>query len=187
MPERNIPRYIVFLTVLFVAAILAGFLAPIPGKMNLFGTLMNAFEPFLTLSPWNMFFVILLNNSAKSFAILLSGILFGLVPLIAVATNGYVLGVAYLFTSGEVGYVKAAQAVLPHGGPEIPAVLISAAYGLWLGVSFARRIRQRNLAGFGNHVIHAIRMFFKIAFPLFILAALIETFVIFSMGGGVPR
>jgi hypothetical protein len=30
-------------------------------------------------------------------------------------------------------------------------------------------------------------MFFKVAFPLFILAAFIETFLIFSMGGGVPR
>jgi len=49
------------------------------------------------------------------------------------------------------------------------------------------RIRQRNLVGFGNQVSHGIRMFFKIAFPLFILAALIETFLIFSMGGGFPR
>jgi len=81
--------------------------------MDLFGTLKDAFEPFLTLSPWKMFFFILLNNSAKSFAILLSGILFGLIPLIAFATNGYVLGLAYLFASGKVGYVQAAKVVLP--------------------------------------------------------------------------
>jgi len=118
--------------------------------------------------------------------ILLSGILFGLIPLIAVATNGYVLGVAYLFASGKVGYVQAAKAILPHGVLEIPAVILAAAYGLWLGVTFAKRIRQRDMAGFGDQVIYAIRMFFKIAFPLFILAALIETFLIFSMGG-VPR
>ncbi|MGB3097003.1 MAG: stage II sporulation protein M [Candidatus Deferrimicrobiaceae bacterium] len=187
MPERNIPRYIVFLTALFVSAFLAGFLAPIPGKIDLLGTLMDSFEPFLTLSPGKMFFVILMNNSAKSFAVLLSGILFGLVPLIAVATNGYILGVAYLLTSGEVGYVQAARAVLPHGVLEIPAIILTAGYGLWLGVTFARRIRQRDMTGFGDQVIHAIRMFFKVAFPLFILAALFETFLIFSMGGGVPR
>jgi stage II sporulation protein M len=187
MPERNIPLYIVFLTGLFVGTFMAGFLAPIPGKVELFGELIDAFEPFQTLPAWKMFFVILLNNSAKSFAILLSGILFGLVPLIAVAVNGYILGVAYLFASGEVGYLKAAKTVLPHGVLEIPAVIISAASGLWLGVTFANRIRRRNLVGFGNQVKHAIRMFFKIAFPLFILAALIETFLIFSMGGGVTR
>jgi len=181
MPERNIPLYIVSLTGLFFGAFLAGFFAPIPGKLELLSTLMDAFKPFLTLPTWKMFFVILLNNSAKSFAILLSGILFGLVPLIAVATNGYVLGVAYLFASGKVGYMQAAKAVLPHGVLEIPAVIFSAAYGLWLGVTFAKRIRQRDMAGFGNQVIHGIKMFFKIAFPLFILAALIETALISSM------
>ena len=186
MLERNIARYVVFLSFLFIAAFLAGFLAPIPGKMDMFGTLMDAFEPSLTLTPWKMFFVILLNNSAKSFAILLSGILFGLVPLIAVAVNGYVLGVAYLLASGEVGYLKAAKSVLPHGVLEIPAVILTAGYGLWLGVTFAKRVRQRNLVGFGNQVIHAIRMFFKVAFPMFVLAALIETVLIFSIGG-VPR
>jgi len=126
------------------------------------------------------------NDALENAFILLSGILFGLIPLIAVATNGYVLGVAYLFASGKVGYVQAAKAILPHGVLEIPAVILAAAYGLWLGVTFAKRIRQRDMAGFGDQVIYAIRMFFKIAFPLFILAALIETFLIFSMGG-VPR
>jgi stage II sporulation protein M len=187
MPERNIPRYVVILTALFVSASLTGFFAPIPGKRELLGTLFDSYAPFLTLPPWKIFFVILLNNSTKSFAVLLSGILFGLVPLIAVATNGYILGVAYLFASGEVGYVKAAKSVLPHGVLEIPAIILTAGYGLWLGVTFAKRIRQRDMAGFGDQVIHGIRMFFKVAFPLFILAALIETFLIFSMGGGVPR
>jgi stage II sporulation protein M len=182
MPERNIARYVVILTALFVATFLAGCFVPIPGKMDLFGTLMDSLEPFLTLSPWKMFFVILLNNSARSFAVLLSGILFGFVPLVAVATNGYILGVAYLIASGEVGYLQASKAVLPHGVLEIPAVILSAAYGLWLGIAFAGRIRQRNLAGFGHQVIHAIRMFFGIAFPLFIIAALIEAFLILSMG-----
>jgi cytochrome c oxidase subunit IV len=40
------------------------------------------------------------------------------------------------------------------------------------------------MGGFGKQVQHAIRMYFKVAFPLFILAALIETFLMFSMGGG---
>lgn len=78
-----------------------------------------------------MFFVILLNNSAKSFSVLLSGILFELVPLVAVATNGYVLAVAYLFASEKVGYVQAAKAVLPHDVLEIPAVIFTADYGLF--------------------------------------------------------
>jgi uncharacterized membrane protein SpoIIM required for sporulation len=187
MAERNIPLYIVSLTGLFVGAFLAGFFAPMPGKMDLLGTFMDSFKPFPSLPLWKSFFVILLNNSAKTFVVLLAGILFGFVPLIAVATNGYILGVAYMFISAKAGYVQAAKAVLPHGVPEIPAVIFAASYGLWLGVTFTKRIRQRDMAGFGNQVIHAIRMFFMVAFPLFVAAALIETFLIYSMGGGVPR
>jgi uncharacterized membrane protein SpoIIM required for sporulation len=52
-----------------------------------------------------MFFAILLNNSAKSFAVLLAGILFGIFLLLAVAMNGYILGIAYLFAYRGVGYV----------------------------------------------------------------------------------
>jgi stage II sporulation protein M len=83
--------------------------------------------------------------------------------------------------------VEAAKTVLPHGVLEIPAIILTAGYGLWLGVTFARRIRQRDMAGFGDQIRHAIKIYFKVAFPLFILAAVIETFLIFYMGGGVPR
>jgi len=187
MLERNIPRYIVILFALFIASFLLGFLAPIPGKRELLGTLLNSYLPFLKLPPWKMFFAILLNNSFKSFVVLLAGILFGLVPLIAIATNGYILGMAYLYASRGVGYVEAAKTVLPHGVLEIPAIILTAAYGLWLGVTFAKRIRQRDLAGVSYQVRHAIRMFFKVAFPLFILATVVEVLLIFLMGGGVPR
>jgi stage II sporulation protein M len=181
MPERNILRNVVILSAVFVAASLAGFYAPIPGRRELLGDLMASLGPYLKLSPWKIFFFILLNNSAKSFMVMLAGILFGLIPVLAVATNGYILGIAYLFASRGFGYVKAAKMVLPHGVLEIPAIIISAAYGVWLGVTFAKRIRKRNLVGFGDQVRHAIRMFFFIAFPLFILAALIETVLISSM------
>jgi uncharacterized membrane protein SpoIIM required for sporulation len=74
-----------------------------------------------------------------------------------------------------------------YGVLEIPLIILMSAYGLWLEVSFTKRIRQRNMLGFGFQVRHAIRVFFLVAFPLFILAAFIETFLIFSMGGVVPR
>jgi stage II sporulation protein M len=187
MPERNIPRHCVILTALFVAATLAGFYAPMQGRLALFGTLKDFFKPFFMLPPWKMFLAILLNNSVISFVVLLSGILFGLVPLLAVAINGYILGVTYPLASEKVGYFMAATEVLPHGMLEIPAMILAAAYGLWLGVTFARRIRQRDLAGFGKQVRHAIKMFFLVAFPLFIVAAFVETFLIFSLGVSALR
>ena len=91
MPERNITRHIVLLTALFVSALLTGFLAPIPGKVDLFGDLKASLEPYATLTPVKMFAFILFNNSVKTFVVLVLGILFGLLPLIAVATNRYIL------------------------------------------------------------------------------------------------
>jgi uncharacterized membrane protein SpoIIM required for sporulation len=187
MPERNIPRYVVILSSLFVASCLLGFFAPIPGKRELIGDLMASFGPYIELSHWKMFFFLLLNNSVKCFLVMLAGILFGLIPVLAVGTNGYILGIAYLFASRGFGYLKAAKMVLPYGVLEIPAAILSAAYGLWLGVTFARRIRQRDMTSFGDQVIHAVRMFFLVAFPLFILAAFIETVLIFSLGVSAPR
>jgi len=88
---------------------------------------------------------------------------------------------------GKVGMGSVIKAVLPHGVLEIPALIISSAYGLWLGVEYARRVGQRDWEGAGGQVRHAVTMYFMVAFPLFILAALIETFLIISIVGGTPR
>jgi uncharacterized membrane protein SpoIIM required for sporulation len=92
MPERNFTRYGFSLTALVVASSITDFLALIQEKMDLLGILLDAFQPCLTSPPWKMFFVFLISNSVTSFAVVLSGIFFGLVSMIAVASNGYILG-----------------------------------------------------------------------------------------------
>jgi len=57
----------------------------------------------------------------------------------------------------------------------------------YLFASSTRRIRRRNMTAFRDQGIHGMRIFFKIAFPSFILAALIETFLTVSMEGGIHR
>ena len=73
------------------------------------------------------------------------------------------------------------KAVLPHGVLEIPALIISSAYGLWLGVEYARRVGQRDWEGAGGQVRHVVMMYFKVAFPLFVIAAIVETVLIASI------
>ena len=116
-----------------------------------------------------------------------SGLFLAGLWVVSALLNGYILGIACLWAVGEAGIASVMKAVLPHGVLEIPALIISTAYGLWLGVEYARRVGQRVWEGAGGQVRHAVTMYFKIAFPLFILAAAIETFLIFSMGVGVPR
>jgi hypothetical protein len=81
-----------------------------------------------------------------------------------------------------VGYSKAALKVLPHGVFELPALLIAASYGLWLGVTVFRRIRGKESILLRFHIEHAFRRYFAIVFPLLIIAAAIETALIVKLG-----
>ena len=73
--------------------------------------------------------------------VLVSGVIVGIIPTFAIGSNGFVLGVVYRQVAEVDGYSKAALKVLPHDVFELPALLIAASYGLWLGVTVVRRIR----------------------------------------------
>ena len=86
-------------------------------------------------------------------------------------------------TSGDFGLelvvnMKAASKMLPHGAFEIPALLIAASYGLWLGVMVYRRMRGKESTSIRFHIGHASRQYLAVVFPLLIVAAAIETALI---------
>jgi uncharacterized membrane protein SpoIIM required for sporulation len=68
--------------------------------------------------------------------------------------------------------------VLPHGIFEIPGLLLAAGYGLWLGAAALRRARGKEDADLGGRVRHAVRRYFAVVFPLFVLAVAVETALI---------
>jgi len=70
---------------------------------------------------------------------------------------------------------------LPYGVFEIPALLIAASYGLWLGVMVVRRMRGREGTPLKIHMEHAFRRYFAVVFPLLVVAATIETALILSL------
>jgi stage II sporulation protein M len=94
-----------------------------------------------------------------SIMIMVSGILFGIVPVFAMMSNGLLLGVVVRHESELSGYGKVGPKVLPHGIIEIPALplLLAASYGLWLGVTLVRRIRGRESMPIRFHIEHAFR------------------------------
>ena len=69
--------------------------------------------------------------------------LFGIIPILSVCSNGLLHGVLYRQAAEALGDWKAAWKVLPHGILEIPALLIAASYGLWLGMNVLRRMRGK--------------------------------------------
>jgi len=175
LPEPAVRPYLVYLAALFAAGILAGILSPPPFRQHVAEEFRGLMEPLQSVAGGDLFLLILINNTIETLFMLLFGVLFGILPVLSVSANGFLLGVLYLQSAGTVGYWKAALHVLPHGVFEIPAFLIAASYGMWLGVSFLHRIRRRETDPLGGKIQHAVRKYFSIAFPLFVIAAAIET------------
>jgi stage II sporulation protein M len=71
--------------------------------------------------------------------------------------------------------------VLPHGVVEIPALLIAASYGLWIGVMVVRRMRGKESTHLRVHIQHALRRYLVVVFPLLTVAAAIETALILAL------
>jgi len=133
------------------------------------------------LAGGKLFFTLLLHNVMATIFVLITGVIVGIIPTFAIGANGFVLGVVYRQTAEMVGYSKAALKVLPHGVFELPALLIAASYGLWLGVTVVRKMRGKESTLLRFNIEHAFRRYFTIVFPLLIVAAGIETALILWM------
>jgi stage II sporulation protein M len=113
--------------------------------------------------------------------VVLFGVIAGIIPTFAVGSNAFGLGVLFRQASEMSGTSKAAVSVLPYGVFEIPALLVAASYGLWLGVMVVRRMRGKEGTPLKTHMEHAFRRYFAVVFPLLVVAAGIETALILRM------
>ena len=127
------------------------------------------------LSQIEIFFVILLNNSLKAFFMMLLGTLFGVIPVIFILLNGYAIGVVISVMTAEAGITSILLGILPHGIFEIPAILIAAGYGVWLGEMFSKKLRNKNT--FTPNLKIVFKKYINIILPIILLSALIETFL----------
>jgi len=178
MFDRTIKPYIVILTLIFAASFLAGTMAPSTIRQQMTEVFQVVVGNYRGLAGGMLFFNILLQNVMATIFVILSGVIVGIIPTFAISSNAFGLGVLYRQTSEVSGYSKAALMVLPYGVFEIPALLIAASYGLWLGVMAVRRMRGKESTLLRFHIEHAFRRYFALVFPLLIVAAAIETALI---------
>ncbi len=147
---------------------------------------MKGFEAYVNqfrdMSGGALFWFIFVHNVMASLLLVGTGLLFGIIPTGAICFNGFMLGVVYRQGAESLGYLTAALSILPHGVFEIPALLFSAGYGLWLGVMLIRRIRGKENGPLRHYIEHAFRRYFAVAFPLLVVAAGIETFLMLRAG-----
>jgi len=177
----NIKPYLRILALVFAASFLAGTFVPSPIRRQMTEMFQAMAGDYRGLSGGMLFFNILVQNVMATLFVVISGVIAGIIPTFAVGSNGFGLGVIYRQASEVSGYSKAALSVLPYGVFEIPALLVAASYGLWLGVMVVRRKRGKEGTPLKTHMEHAFRRYFAVVFPLLVVAAAIETALILSL------
>jgi stage II sporulation protein M len=178
LPEKALKPYLLILSLLFVASFLVGVVV-VPAAKAQAATIYQAIAEALGELPGGSLFVqILMHNFIAALLIIVLGSFFGIIPVLAICGNGFVLGLVFRLAADTVGYAEASVRILPHGLLEIPALLISSAYGLWIGVNAIRRVRKIESEPLGNQMRYALRRFLVIVLPLLIVAAAIETALI---------
>jgi stage II sporulation protein M len=136
--------------------------------------LKNLIRQFKGLHGFNLFVQIFLHNFMAAVIATVSGLLFGIFPLISVFLNGLILGsiLTNLTKYTDWTLYKAILSIIPHGIFEIPAFLLALALGATLGTWPLKKAKGRFLASAFNTYSN---IFFKIIIPLLIIAAGIET------------
>ena len=181
MIDRAIKPYLLILALVFAASFLAGTLVPSPIRRQMTEMFQAMAGDYRELSGGMLFFNILAQNVTATLFVVIFGVIVGIIPTFVVGSNGFGLGVMYRQASEVSGFSKAALTVLPYGVFEIPALLVAASYGLWLGVMVVRRMRGKEGTPLKTHMEHAFRRYFAVVFPLLVVAAAIETALILSL------
>lgn len=103
---------------------------------------------------------------------ILFGILLGIAPLFFIATNGLIIG-ALAYVASQSGNLDLFfVGIVPHGVLEIPAIILSGAAGLMLGVKVIK-----SKAAISAELSKSLKLFFGFILPVLFVAALIEAFI----------
>jgi len=148
---------------------------------------------FLTqVGPFFIFSFIFINNTVKIFIGMILGIFLGIFTFLFLAINGFVIGLVAQQAYPVMGLLGLFLALAPHGIFELPALFIGSGFGFRLGevgynetkrgvLSLKKLRRMEFNSKIKDEFKLALTGFFKIVLPLLLIAALIETVLIFLL------
>jgi stage II sporulation protein M len=167
-------RYIYFAASLFALFFIIGlFFSPsLEIESQILKMIQEIMSQFQGLSLVQTIWAIFYNNSLVSLISILFGLLFGVFPIVASVSNGYIVGYVASKAISQQG-VFILWRLLPHGIFELPAVLISMGIGTRLGLSITSKERTSDIFK------SSMKTFILIIIPLLLIAATIEGFLVF--------
>lgn len=176
---RFIWPYVLIITFVFFGSLVAGYAWAVssPDMANdVMQNFSSRFQPFLNMEPLSIMFAIFLNNAFVSLISLVLGLALGILPILFIAFNGYVIGVISYVVAQQRGFLFIFLALLPHGILELPMVFLSAAIGLRLGHQVISALLGKE-TDVKREFAEGIRFYISWIVPLLLLAAIIETFI----------
>jgi len=176
--EKN-KIYFLIISLIFLISLIIGFFFPVFLVDIIEKFLKELVEKTTGMNFFQLLIFIFQNNLLTAFVGLLFGIFLGLFPLLLSSLNGYVLGFVFERTV-KVGGYGVLWRIFPHGIFELPALIISLGLGLRLGMSiFSRKkdIKKELLYNLES----SLRVFLFIVLPLLLIAAIIESALIFLL------
>ena len=175
--------YLFSVVLLFVCAGLVAFFVP---------SLFSFFDPYLRelvqstegLTGFALFWFIVSNNVTVSSIAFIGGLFFGVLPVFFALSNGAIVGYVMRLVSEE--NAGSWLYLIPHGVFELPAVFLSLALGLQLGVQVVHfflalygcgsfRMYKKNLLAV---LRRGVFLFCCLIVPLLVVAGIIETWLI---------
>ena len=176
---RSIQPQLLVVVMLFVLSTLAGYVYSFMNPESaeqLMGEMGGLVDIIKDMSPIGIMLFIFFNNAVKSLIAILLGAGFGLLPILFVTINGYMIGVVSYVVATEKGFVYVLSAILPHGIIELPMILISAAIGFRIGYEIYCAVTGKP-TNIKQEFMRGIKFYFRWIMPLLFVAAVIETFI----------
>jgi stage II sporulation protein M len=174
---RKSKKFIVLIALIFLIFVLIGVVFPAPDSITqkILQFLEEILEKTQEMNFIELFWFIFSNNIKVTFIGLISGIFFGILPLLTSIANGYLLGFVSSLVIIEENFLSLWR-ILPHGIFELPAVFISLGLGLKLGMFIFQKKKIKYLK---KNLYNSLKVFFLIILPLLLVAAIIESLFIF--------
>ena len=175
---KSIRVFIGITVLVFLVTAVMGYFAA-AADSELAATWMQQLEVFkwiLSLNPLLIMLAIFLKNFLACAMSVLLGLGFGLVPLLVLTSNGFMIGVVSYSIIHKQGLFYLMAGIVPHGIIELPTILLGISLGFRLGYLLALTIlgEKVDLAGETRIAAHFLVKWFL---PLLLLAAAIETFI----------
>jgi len=132
---RGSKNYIFFALILYVLVFVFAFM--LPSTFTFFDTFIQNFDAKTSdLNIFEFTFFIALNNILNAFFVIVSGLFFGVIPIVETVSNGALFGYVSAITYSISGSFSFLWIFVPHGIFELPATFIALGLGMWIGLGF---------------------------------------------------